>query len=46
MKIAKTVRNYFNYLNTCRELSLLTDRELADIGVRREAIHKIARHFN
>ncbi len=37
------IRAYLRYRDTVRQLSLLSDRELADIGVMRREIETVAR---
>ena len=41
--ILSKVRNYLRYRETVRELSLLSDRELDDLGISRFQIENIAR---
>jgi uncharacterized protein YjiS (DUF1127 family) len=41
--ILSQVRAYFRYRETIRELSTLSDRQLADMGVMRFDIDRIAR---
>lgn len=41
-KISRFVKETKRYRNTVRELSALTNRELADIGISRCDIHRIA----
>jgi uncharacterized protein YjiS (DUF1127 family) len=41
--ILSKVRSYLRYRETVRELSLLTDRELDDLGISRFQIDSIAR---
>jgi uncharacterized protein YjiS (DUF1127 family) len=41
--ILSKIRAYFRYRDTVRELGLLTDRELADIGIERWEIQSVAR---
>ncbi len=47
MAAARTVisrlRAYIRYRDTVQQLSLLTDRELADLGINRHEIRGIAR---
>ena len=38
------IRAYFRYRETVRELSLLSDRELDDLGISRFQIQSVARH--
>lgn len=40
--IAETVRNYQTYRNTVTELNALSARELADLGLARCDIHRVA----
>ena len=42
--ILSKVRAYLRYRETVRELSLLTDRELDDLGISRFQIDNVARH--
>lgn len=42
IKIAKQLRASVRYRNTVRELSQLNDRDLADIGLTRSDIHRVA----
>jgi uncharacterized protein YjiS (DUF1127 family) len=41
--ILAKVQAYFRYRETVRELSLLSDRELTDLGIARVQIDSIAR---
>jgi uncharacterized protein YjiS (DUF1127 family) len=41
--IVSKVRAYLSYRETVRELSQLTDRELADVGISRYDIDGVAR---
>ena len=41
--ILSKIRAYFRYRDTVRELSLLSDRELDDLGISRFQIDNIAR---
>lgn len=41
-KFAKKLARYSRYRNTVTELSLLSDRDLADIGIHRSQIHNVA----
>jgi uncharacterized protein YjiS (DUF1127 family) len=40
--MAKKMERYGRYRTTMRELSSLTDRDLADIGINRGMIHQVA----
>jgi len=42
--ILSKVRSYMRYRETVRELSLLSDRELDDLGISRFQIESVARH--
>jgi uncharacterized protein YjiS (DUF1127 family) len=41
--ILSKIRAYFMYRETVRELSVLTDRELNDLGISRFQIESVAR---
>jgi len=41
--IRKKIKKYFEYKDAVKELSAFTDRELADIGIRREDIPYIVK---
>ncbi len=43
--IVAKVQSYLRYRETVRELSKLTDRELDDLGIVRNDIASIARHY-
>lgn len=43
MNIVRNYRNWRRYRDTVAELSRLSDRELADLGVYRSEIHAVAR---
>lgn len=43
MTILAKIRTYLRYRETVRELSLLSDRELDDLGISRFQIDNIAR---
>lgn len=43
MSIVRNYRNWRTYRNTVSELSRLTNRELADLGINRGEIHAVAR---
>jgi uncharacterized protein YjiS (DUF1127 family) len=40
--IVRFIRQYRNYNHSINELSRLGDRELADIGISRSDIHRVA----
>ena len=40
--IVEGVRAYYRYKQSCRELSALDDRQLADIGIPRSMIRSVA----
>ena len=42
--LARLINSWKRYENVRRELSHLTDRELADIGITRSDIDRIAHH--
>jgi uncharacterized protein YjiS (DUF1127 family) len=42
--ILSKIRSYMRYRETVRELSLLSDRELDDLGISRFQIESVARH--
>ncbi len=42
--ILSRIQAYLRYRDTVRELSLLTDRELDDLGINRFQIESVARH--
>ncbi len=42
--ILSSIHRWYRYRETVRRLSLLTDRELADIGIERSNIHTVARY--
>ena len=44
--IKNAIKRYTSYLATVRELEMMTDRELHDIGVSRYDIKKIAKSAN
>ena len=44
--VLSKIRAFFQYRETVRELSQLSDRELEDIGIARFQIHSIARTAN
>ena len=44
--ILSKVREYLRYRDTVRELSLLSDRELDDLGISRFQIDSIAREHS
>lgn len=43
MNIVRNFRNWRQYRNTVSELSRLSNRELADLGINRGEIHSVAR---
>ncbi|EAB6717935.1 DUF1127 domain-containing protein [Salmonella enterica subsp. enterica serovar Virchow] len=43
MSIVRNFRNWRTYRNTVSELSRLSNRELADLGISRGEIHSVAR---
>lgn len=43
MNIARTYRNWRRYRETVNELAQLSNRELADLGIPREDIARVAR---
>lgn len=43
MNLSQNFRNWRRYRNTVSELSRLSNRELADLGINRGEIHSIAR---
>lgn len=43
MDIIKNLRNWRTYRQTVNELSRLSNRELADLGIARGEIHSVAR---
>jgi uncharacterized protein YjiS (DUF1127 family) len=43
--IAKKITEYKRYRRTVTELSNLTNRDLADIGLSRADIHRVASHY-
>ena len=43
MNIVRNFRNWRQYRNTVSELSRLSNRELADLGINRGEIHAVAR---
>lgn len=43
MDIIKNLRNWRSYRQTVNELSRLSNRELADLGIARGEIHSVAR---
>jgi len=46
MNLLSTYRNWRNYKVTINELSRLSNRSLADIGMKRGDIHKMSRDVN
>jgi uncharacterized protein YjiS (DUF1127 family) len=46
MKLLSTYRNWRNYRVTIDELSRLSNRSLADIGMKRGDIRKVSRDVN
>ena len=46
MNLLSTYRNWRNYRVTIDELSRLSNRSLADIGMKRGDIHKMSRDVN
>lgn len=43
--IVSKIQSYLRYRETVRELSKLSDRELDDLGIVRNDIMNIARHY-
>lgn len=43
MNVLKSYANWRNYRNTVAELNVLSDRELADLGLARGDIYAVAR---
>lgn len=43
MNLIRNIRNWRTYRNTVSELSRLSNRELADLGISRGEIHTVAR---
>lgn len=43
MNIVRSYRNWRRYRETVSELSRLSNRELADLGIRRDDIARVAR---
>jgi uncharacterized protein YjiS (DUF1127 family) len=42
--ILSSIRRWYRHRETVRQLSILTDRELSDIGIERSNIHTVARY--